>query len=276
MAIDNFKPTIWAARIINKLNNSHVYAQGCNRDYEGDITAAGDTVVINGIGPVTVSPYTGSVSYEAINDASRVLQINQANYWAIDVDDVDAAQANMPLLEKTSQQAAWGVRNVVDLYIAAMHGDAGSFVDDGGSAIDVNSANVIDVCTRITQALDEANCPDEGRWIVAPPWFIRKMRLAAIFDTGSYEALTSGQAINAEGFSWRKSNNVANSAGSSYKIMAGTERAISYAEQLLNVEALRLESAFADALRGLHAFGAKVIDPQCLCTATVDELAEAA
>jgi len=35
-----------------------------------------------------------------------------------------------------------------------------------------------------------------------------------------------------------------------------------------DTEAYRPEKFFADALRGLHCYGAKVIDPSCLCVLT--------
>ena len=44
--VDNFIPEIWAARILASLKKSHIFGQPgvINRDYEGEITQAGDTV----------------------------------------------------------------------------------------------------------------------------------------------------------------------------------------------------------------------------------------
>ena len=49
-----------------------------------------------------------------------------------------------------------------------------------------------------------------------------------------------------------------------YHITAGVENAIGYAEQIVNVEGLRLESSFADGVRGLHLYGAKVLQSELL------------
>jgi hypothetical protein len=49
-----------------------------------------------------------------------------------------------------------------------------------------------------------------------------------------------------------------------YHITAGVEQAIGYAEQIVNVEGLRLEGSFADGVRGLHLYGAKVLQPEML------------
>jgi hypothetical protein len=43
-------------------------------------------------------------------------------------------------------------------------------------------------------------------------------------------------------------------------MVAGHPSAWTYAEQITNLEGLRLEGSFADAVRGLHLYGAKVLD----------------
>ena len=45
--------------------------------------------------------------------------------------------------------------------------------------------------------------------------------------------------------------------------------ATSYAEQINSVEAFRMEKRFADALKGLHLYGAKVVRPEALVVASV-------
>ena len=53
------------------------------------------------------------------------------------------------------------------------------------------------------------------------------------------------------------------SAGS-YSVIAGTNAAGSFAEQLVELEAYRLEKNFSDGLKGLHVYGAKVTQPDGL------------
>ena len=57
MAINTFFPTIWDARLLAHLDKALVYGNLVNRDYEGNITRAGDTVKINQIADITVSNY---------------------------------------------------------------------------------------------------------------------------------------------------------------------------------------------------------------------------
>ena len=70
MAIENFKPTIWRARLLSNLKKAHVLGSIANREYQGEISQAGDTVKINSIGRISVSDYDGtSISYEDLEDA---------------------------------------------------------------------------------------------------------------------------------------------------------------------------------------------------------------
>ena len=96
MALD-FIPTVWAARLLVALEKSLVYGQTnvCNRDYEGEIRASGNTVKIASIGDVTVDDYTKDTDIgdpETLTDAEQSLLINQAKYFNFYVDSVDRAQ----------------------------------------------------------------------------------------------------------------------------------------------------------------------------------------
>jgi len=81
------------------------------------------------------------------------------------------------------------------------------------------------------------------------------------------DVVTNGMIGTAAGFTVLASNNVATSVFSGttyYNIIAGTSQAISFAEQLKSVEAFRPEESFADAVKGLHLYGAKVVRPEAL------------
>ena len=68
----------------------------------------------------------------------------------------------------------------------------------------------------------------------------------------------------AGGFTVLKSNNVPNTASAKYKIIAGHSMAWSFAEQVNSVEPYRPELRFADAVKGLHLYGAKIVRPTAL------------
>ena len=122
--------------------------------------------------------------------------------------------------------------------------------------------------------LDENDIPPTGRWVVVPPWYEGLMLKDDRFvKSGVMPAelrLLNGVIGMAAGFAVLKSNNVPNTGGNKYKVIAGHPIAWSFADQASKVEAYRPERRFADAMKGLHLYGAKVTRPSALAVLTVD------
>jgi hypothetical protein len=124
--------------------------------------------------------------------------------------------------------------------------------------------------------MTDLNVPAEGRWLVIPPWMHTKLLLAEVIQRTNNDAVfTNGKITNAFGFDIRESNKVPNTNAADYKILAGTNEAISFAQQLVNVEAYRPEKAFRDAIKGLQVYGGKVLQPKALCVLRASIAAEA-
>lgn len=82
--------------------------------------------------------------------------------------------------------------------------------------------------------------------------------------------MRTGFVGNIDNMAVFKSNNVPNTAGAKYKIIAGHKSAISFAGQVDSVEAYRPESQFSDAVKGLHVYGAKCIKPEGIAVLTAN------
>ena len=123
MSIANFVPAIWEARLLAHLDKELVYGNLANRDYEGDIKAAGNIVKINQIGDIAVRDYKQGedITFDDVDGAQTTLTIDQQKYFAFKVDDVDAAQANVNLIDGAMQRASYKMRDTVDRYIAGFH-----------------------------------------------------------------------------------------------------------------------------------------------------------
>ena len=52
-------------------------------------------------------------------------------------------------------------------------------------------------------------------------------------------------------------------------VQAGHPMAITFAEQIVQTEALRLQTTFADAVRGLHVSGGRLVRPDHIAIAGV-------
>jgi hypothetical protein len=279
MSITRFRPEIWSAALLVALRKKLVYAGPgvVNRDYEGDIQAAGDTVRITSISDPTIGTYsanTTTVTPEELTDAQRTLVVDQAKYFAFFVDDVDARQAKGNVIPEAMRRAAYKLADVVDQYVAALYTQIQTAnVLNSGSAITLTAVDTSThedlwnkVIVPLKVKLDEANLPTEGRYLVIPPWahgyLLQSVLFTRVDASGTSEGLRNGMVGRAGGFDILVSNNCPVPSGSDYIFMAGTDMAISFAEQINKTEAYRPEAKFADAVKGLMLYGAKMVRPE--------------
>lgn len=276
MSINNFIPAVWSAQLLTALRKNLVYANLCNRDYEGEISAYGDQVKINSLGDVTVGTYTKNTDMaaaETLTDAQRILLIDQAKYFNFQIDDVDKAQQKPKVMQEAMTNAAYALADKADQYVAGLYTEisATNTMGSDASAISIAVAaaqgvspayeKLVDLAIK----LDEANVQKEGRWVVIPPWYhgllLKDSRFISAGTAKTDDVLANGYVGRAAGFDIYTSNNVPNTNNALYKVIAGYSGAWSYAEQIAEVEAYRPERRFADAVKGLHLYGAKVTRP---------------
>lgn len=272
MALNNFIPAVWAARLLENLHKAQVYTQPAviNRDFEGDIQSVGDTVKINSIGPVTVGSYTKNTNIgdpETLTDAQSILTIDQSKYFNFQVDDVDAAQTKPKVMDAAMREAAYALADATDQYVAGLYTqiDANNFIGTEGSPkTDMGTASVpYNYLVDLGVKLDENNVPRANRWVVIPPWchglLLKDARFVGYGTQANMDNLMNGEIGKAAGFAVFVSNNVPyTTTTTKFKIIAGGPLAWTFADQVNKVEAYRPEKRFADAVKGLHLYGAKV------------------
>ena len=265
MAITTFVPEIWASGLTVALEKALVYGSPLvsNTDYEGLIKSQGDTVNVNNLGDLTVTPYVKGtpLTYETLSTTKIALVIDEAHSWQFEVEDIDAVQAAGPLMDKAVRNGGYQLADVVDTTIAA------EMVDGAGTSL--TSATVDDAAAAeatligMKVALDEANVPTSGRFVVIPPWVHGLLLSSQTFVTSGAAAADSrgvnGEVGKAYGLTVLLSNNVPESTGT-YNLLAGTARGVSTAYQLTETEALRSHDQFSDLCRGLAVFGTKTIE----------------
>lgn len=282
MAITRFRPEIWSARLLVALRKGLIYAQPgvINRDYEGEISEAGDIVRITSISRPTVATYTPNsttITPEELTDAQRTLAVDQCKYFAFRVDDVDARQAKGNVMTQAMSEAAYALADVVDQYVAALYTQAQSANQLGTVAVPTATPTAFydSILVPLKVKLDEANVPTEGRYCVIPPWLhgraLRDDRFIRVDASGTSEGLRNGLVGRAAGFDIAVSNNAPNPTGDDYVVQAGVSSAITFAEQINKTEAYRPESSFSDAIKGLALYGAKVIRPDAIATALASQ-----
>ncbi|KJD38601.1 P22 coat protein - protein 5 domain protein [Paenibacillus polymyxa] len=275
MSVQNFIPTIWSARLNESLKKNLVYGNVVNTDYEGEIKGQGSTVKINSIGAVTIGNYdkvAGIGNPQELDATQKTLVIDQAKYFNFQVDDVDAAQANVNLLDGGIVEASYGLANVVDQYLAGFYTEvkAENTIGNDTTPIIPTKDTAYDLLIDLGVLLDENNVPESERFVVVPAWYYGLLLKDTRF-TKDPNIIRTGYVGDIDGMTVYKSNNVPNTGGAKYKIIAGHKSAISFAGQVDSVEAFRPEKQFSDAVKGLQVFGAKCIKPEALAVLTANK-----
>lgn len=265
MTVQSFVPTIWAKKIQRNLNDAHVYAKCCNRDYEGEVRGEGSSVKINSIGRVTtfaVTRNTDITAAETLDTAGQYLIIDTARGFNFSVDDIDAKQAAGDFMGPAMEEAAWALADDADVYLATvLTSGAGLTVTAATVGTGVGETSLFDQLVVMDVALTETNTPRNNRWVVLPPWGEGMMRLDerfGSFGTSESNARLRGDPITkASGFNIYISNNVP-VTNNAYTILGGYTGAATFAEQIHKVTAYDDPDRFDDAVKGLHVYGAKV------------------
>ncbi len=268
---NEFIPQKWTDGILENLDNATVFKPLCSTAYEGLIQGSGSSVKMLEVGDATTKKYTGTVNYEKLKDASKVMKIDQKYYTALDIDDINKTQSNVDLLSKSTNRMGVSMAQNLDTSIAGLYGDAGITFGTTASPTSLTSSNIVEFFTNVATKMDENNVASTGRVAVIPPWLYQKLVLAGIFqDTDNSAILSNGQVGERLGFTLYKSNNISHSDSDWYAPMFFIkDMTIGFAGQIDKTEAGRHEGAFSDYIRALNVYGRKVIYPQTLCTSYV-------
>lgn len=272
MAINHFKREVWAGAILSNLRTSLVFGQDgvINRSYEGEVRG-GASVRINSIGGLSVVDYTPNTDLDApgaLSDDKVTLTIDQLKAVQFQIDDVDAAQVNANLMGEATAEAAYALAKDIDSYIAGLMADGVAEANQLGE-ISPTAETAYETLVDLSVKLDEADCPSTGRWVVVTPAFhgllLKDSRFVGAGTSG--DVLANGMVGTAAGFRVLASNQTE-------AIVAGHSSAVTVASQIDKVEAFRLEKRFADGVKALHVYGAKVVRPTCLASAVIAAPAE--
>ena len=273
MAISNFISTVWSEALSRQLDRQYVGVANCSPDYEASIVGKGSTVKVCSVGSITVSDYVKNADMSApqtLSDSARTLYISQAKSFNFQIDDVDRAQATPKLMEMAMAQAAGALANVADAYVFSLYGEATSANTITQAAL--TEDNVIDTIISAREKLLANGVSGSTPTVleVTPSVAALIMKAKILQGTENTEALANGCIGNFIGFEVYVSPNIAtDSQTGQMKCFARTKRAIAFAEQINKVEAYRPENRFADAVKGLHLYGAKVIYPEELVLLSV-------
>lgn len=276
MSYRNFSPKIWAKQINRELERAMVFAEDCNRQYEGDVKQMGDTVKVLGVGKPTITKQVGGSIVlkdpEAVEDTSVDMVINRVAYFNYLVDDIDRRQAVGGLMDALSAESSEGTANAMDEDIAALAGtDDAPKLFKSTTAITVD--NILKQIDLGVQKLMENDVKPETKIVVTvPPWFKTILRQAYVqLDTNNSAMLKNGRVGQYDNVIVKMSNNCHRNSDNGHDIMLRTQRAVAFANPLTHVEPYRPEKRFADAVKGFVLYGTKIVRPKEMIVLNVKE-----
>ena len=129
----NFSPIIYSKQAQIALRRSAVTNAITNNSYFGEIANQGDTVRIQKEPDVTVNAlqrHTG-ISVEKLDDSDFSLTIDQANYFAFKMDDIEEQFANVDFTSLAADRAAYKMADAMDTDVLSYlsgHTTAGAFI----------------------------------------------------------------------------------------------------------------------------------------------------
>ena len=265
MAIQNFIPTVWSENLYEELDKQYVAVANCNREFEGDIREKGDTVQICGVGNVRVRDYVKNANMEdpeTLSENCKTLEIDQAKYFNFQIDDIDRAQASPRLMEAAMKKAASALANSADAYVFSLYSQAQNVYVSNNPTVDTIISELINARAQLYKK--NVSNSEEVVFEVTPEVAALILKAKVLHATDNSTALEAGCIGSIGGCKVYVSNNINRiDTGASilHHCFLRTKRAIAFAEQLSEIDAYRPELRFADAVKGLHLYGAKVVYP---------------
>ena len=293
-----FLPAVYSKKVLNFFRKASVVQAITNTDYSVELSSFGDSVKIIKEPEITVYQYErgADVTQTKLTDQELSLVVDTANAFKFKVDDIESNMSHVNWREIASSSAAYALKDAFDEGVLAVmfagvsasspnHNlgsdsatdlAAGTFDGTGNLDIGFDSSehDPIDVLGHMARLLDDSKIPVEGRWFVASTDFYEVLsstasKLLSVDYNAGQGSIRNGLISSGKlrGFSMYKSNNIAATSNAAGKCLAGHMSSTATAQTITSTEVLRDPDSFGDIVRGLHVYGAKVLQDSALVSA---------
>jgi hypothetical protein len=262
VAVTSFIPQLWNAQLLLDFRQQAVAASLTNREYEGTATA-GNVVKINTATAIPVADYKAAsrvTAASAVTTVNQDLLIDQEKSFDFYIDDIDRAQA-AGSMDAFTRSAGEGLAEDADKFILSTAVTGAGTSTPAGTALTGGDA-AYTVIRDLRKALNKAKIPTANRVLVVNAEFeafllAADSRLTKVDQSGTPDGLRNANVGRLLGFDIYTSENLPNVAKPQALAFYGPS--VAYVSQIEKTEAMRATDKFADRLRGLHVYGAKVI-----------------
>ena len=253
--VQNFVPKVWQAELLLEFESQALINQVT---FPVPMTNRG-TYIINRFGKVDIKDYTGEVTYAPVSTSSVECKVDNEKYFAFALADIDEAQQAASLRQPAIQNASYNMAKEVDKVmvnkILAASGTSKT-VKTFTKAYEVYEA-VVDLQMK----LNVKDVPAQDRVVLINYRELALLKKDTDFKTSSHrDNLTNGMTIYmVNGVTILPTNRIPEGT-----MICLHKSAVAYAVQIDTIEAMRLESQFADGVRGLMTFGITVVRPEAI------------
>jgi len=261
MSVENFKPTLWEGSLLYNFHQVSVADALCTRP----ASVQGNKVIFNRIGSGTVKDYEGKVEWDAINTTPIEMTFPKKKYFAFSLDDVDKAQLRNDVMNGTTAEHSALLAETYDtdfFAVLAAGASTGNKIGSASSKKKLDKYNVYDYIVDMGTKLGKNKVPKTERFCTVDSEILGLLSKDPRFTSNPkvlQNGVVDGQTIGGMQI-------VCTECKPANQIIAHHRSAIGAAKQLDEMEAMRLQSAFADGVRGLCMYGAKELRTEAIVT----------
>lgn len=259
----NFKPMYWSKYCQTELKKDLILANWCDYQFEGELKLGARLKIVGAVRPTIQKYIPGTdLNVESLGDNSQYLDITESDAFAFEVDDVDRAQSVSNYLETQFDEAKNALAESADAFVGKKAQDANADM--------ISASTDLSTLTSFLKPINDAHIKLYGNNVsqstelaadLSPEHIVGlRTELAELF-TDNVEFVKRGALGKYANTYIRMSNNLYND-GTDFYEMVRTKKAIAFAGQIDKVETARKEKGFADIIKGLHVYGAKVVRPK--------------
>lgn len=254
MSVASFKATLWEGALLANFHSVSVADAVSTKPSK----IQGNKVIFNRVGAGTIKDYEGTINWDDINTTPIEMTFDKKKYFAFSLDDCDKVQLVAEVMGATTAEHAAVLAETYDkdFYTTLAGGvKSGNKIGSTSSKKDVSATNIYDYIVDLGTMLSKNKVPKTDRYVTVDAEILGLLSKDRRFTTNPVvlqNGVVEGQTINGMRVVCSEEKPVG-------QIVAHYKGAIGAAKQLDEMEAMRLQTSFADGVRGLCMYGSKVL-----------------
>lgn len=259
MSVANFKATLWEGALLANFHSVSVADAISTKPAK----IQGNKVIFNRVGAGAVKDYSGTIAWDEINTTPIEMTFDKKKYFAFSLDDCDKVQLVADVMGATTAEHASVLAETYDrdFYTVLTAGaKTANKIGSTSAKKEVSSANVYDYIVDLGVILSKNKVPKTDRYVTVDAeilGLLSKDRRFTPNPTVLANGVVEGQTIGGMVV-------VCSEEKPANQIVAHYKGAIGAAKQLDEMEAMRLQTSFADGVRGLCMYGSKVLREEAI------------